>query len=74
MDVVKVKPWAPDQGDCVIINAEDFVDGTHELVVEEAAVPVAAVEEKVDEEGTGSAGEGAEEAEAHAKPATKKVR
>jgi hypothetical protein len=30
-DVIKVKPWAADQGDYVLINAEDFDGEKHVL-------------------------------------------
>lgn len=40
--VIRVKPWAPSQGDFVEINATDFNDSIHELYVEPATVePVA---------------------------------
>ncbi|HWT68092.1 MAG TPA: hypothetical protein VN214_03150 [Pseudomonas sp.] len=31
MGTIQVKPWGKDQGDYVLINEEDFVEGTHEL-------------------------------------------
>lgn len=31
MDVIKVKPWGKNQGDYVLINAEDFDPAKHEL-------------------------------------------
>jgi hypothetical protein len=30
MDTIKVKPWSPDQGDHVLINASDFDPEKHE--------------------------------------------
>lgn len=30
-ETIKVKPWGADQGDFVLINAEDFDDAKHEL-------------------------------------------
>lgn len=29
METIKVKPWGEDQGDFVLINAEDFDDAVH---------------------------------------------
>jgi len=29
METIKVKPWGEDQGDFVLINAEDFNDAVH---------------------------------------------
>jgi hypothetical protein len=34
MATVKVKPWGKDQGDHVVIDEADFVEGQHELYVE----------------------------------------
>lgn len=31
MGTIQVKPWGEGQGDYVLINEEDFVDGTYEL-------------------------------------------
>lgn len=31
METIKVKPWGTDQGDYVIINAEDFDESKHDL-------------------------------------------
>lgn len=36
MDTIKVKPWGKDQGDYVVINAEDFNPEKHEKYVEPA--------------------------------------
>ncbi len=38
-EVLKVKPWGKDQGDFVLINAEDFNHDFHELL--DAALPAA---------------------------------
>jgi hypothetical protein len=32
MDTIKVKPWGKDQGDFVLINAEDFDPEKHEKI------------------------------------------
>lgn len=32
MDTIKVKPWGKDQGDFVLINAEDFDAEKHEKI------------------------------------------
>lgn len=42
MDTIKVKPWGKDQGDYVVINAEDFDPEKHEKYVEPAAKPAEA--------------------------------
>jgi hypothetical protein len=31
MGTIQVKPWGEDQGEYVLINEEDFVEGEHEL-------------------------------------------
>lgn len=38
-EVLKVKPWGKDQGDFVLINAEDFNPEVHELLDAAPAAP-----------------------------------
>jgi hypothetical protein len=33
METIKVKPWSKDQGDYVLINAEDFDESKHERYI-----------------------------------------
>jgi len=35
METIKVKPWGEDQGEFVLINAEDFDAEKHELLEDE---------------------------------------
>lgn len=48
MKTMKVKPWGKNQGDYVIINAEDFDPSKHEEYVDDmkAAPPVTARKKK----------------------------
>ena len=37
--VIKVKPWGQDQGDFVLIDEADFVEGVHEKLDEPTEKP-----------------------------------
>jgi hypothetical protein len=39
METIKVKPWGEGQGDFVLLNAADFVEGQHELYEPAAPEP-----------------------------------
>lgn len=41
MQTMKVKPWSEEQGDFVLINADDFDPSKHERLDGEAKAPVA---------------------------------
>ncbi len=56
MALLKVKPWGDDQGDHVLIEEEDFVEGQHELI-DAQDKPKKAKKPKADEAETGADGD-----------------
>lgn len=54
IETIKVKPWGKDQGDHVVINAEDFDPKVHELAKGEVSPAQAA--SPLDHDGDGASG------------------